>query len=115
MFRTNNYSATIQASKDYQDLVEKGIQVLQNVVGSDFAPLINLDWNVSDDSEGRKGIILKMSDDKGLVRSRIPVEEFRNRDRLKDRLYEQFGDLLQNRSHTLLRELKEMVVAGDPE
>src|SRR5207244_3251031 len=101
------YHPGIKQSPDLYGLAEKATDRLNEIVGM-YGKEAEVEWDTSVDESKRKPLVtLTIRDLPEEVRGNIAREDLEKPDMLTLRLARLWGDLLQTRSHRLLRNLME--------
>lgn len=98
-------SQTLQGTERIRSLVTRANEWLKEVVGP-YPTSVRAKWDLNVDG-GRELVTLRLTEftnPQGLVAAFEP-SELRDRDRMQRRFYVQYGDLLQQQSHTLMDKL----------
>jgi hypothetical protein len=88
---------------DEHALLAMATRLLEEAAGS--APNLKIEWDRSNDENGRPVYTLRLSDRSGSASGGFSPEDLRDTTHLRYRLIRLWGDLLQARSHKQLQEL----------
>lgn len=94
------------------DLLREATNRLEEVLGPSAA-LVSAEWSQSQDARGRAFYTLTVADFSGRVSATFAPEELRSPSRLRSRLLDLWGDLLQAHSDAQMKKLQQLVAEGD--
>jgi hypothetical protein len=106
------YSDQAKQSSEGYELLRQATKSLEEVLGPS-AQLVSAEWDQSRDERGRPQYTLRLSDFSGEVSAPFTPDELRSPTRLRSRLLDLWGDLLQVRSNTQVKKLQQLVTEGD--
>jgi hypothetical protein len=103
---TFSVTEAISGNQRLSKLVQSAHQMLLDSLGP-FRVQVHEDWSLEKDPKGRPLVRLRLSDFtvKDGVKDEFAPDELENPGELRYRLHRLWGDLLQDRSHKLLRNL----------
>ncbi|HEX4591301.1 MAG TPA: hypothetical protein VH120_15300 [Gemmataceae bacterium] len=99
---------TIKSDKQLAAAVDEASSLLETILGR-AADTVTAEWSIEADPQGRKVVLLKISDWTGAVSTMIAPEDLSRPYRLYSRLHKLWGDLLQVRSDRQLQKLNETI------
>lgn len=93
-------------------LLQQASKHLEAILGPSAASM-SVEWSQSQDARGRTLYTLNLSDAMEQVSASFATEELRSPRRMRLRLLDLWGDLLQARSDAQMKKLQQLVAQGD--
>jgi hypothetical protein len=108
-----NVTYNDKAKRGEEDnLLQRATSRLEEVLGPS-AGLVTAEWERGQDERGRILYTLKLSDQSGDVSTTFSADELRSPSKVRSRLLELWGDLLQMRSDAQVRKIQQLVTQGE--